>query len=248
MERETSPETSTSSETSSRPADAESAQRTRFRLLEAAGRLFADKGYRETTGREICDAAGANLAAINYHFGSKEELYVEALRCAHRRLISREEIEKAIAAGTADEKLAFIVHRVIRGLLGGSADDWHGRLIVRELMTPGEALQTLIEGEIRPKAELLRGVVAELTGLDPAHRAVALGAVSIVSQCLSLYQNRALFERLFPEIPYESERLDAVADHVVRFSRAGLRAVARDQKTPTPGTRSAPRSGRRRRR
>ena len=44
---------------------------TREKLLDVAGRIFADRGYRAATIREICLAAGANVAAVNYHFGDK---------------------------------------------------------------------------------------------------------------------------------------------------------------------------------
>ena len=57
---------------------------TKARLLESAGEEFAQKGFELARVRSICDRAGANLAAINYHFGDKEQLYVEVLREAHR--------------------------------------------------------------------------------------------------------------------------------------------------------------------
>src|SRR5271165_2202312 len=57
---------------------------TKARLLEAAGEEFANKGFELARVRTICERAGANLAAVNYHFGDKEALYVEVLREAHR--------------------------------------------------------------------------------------------------------------------------------------------------------------------
>ena len=52
---------------------------TREKLLDAAERLFAEQGFDSTSLRQITAAAGANLAAVNYHFGSKEDLIVEVL-------------------------------------------------------------------------------------------------------------------------------------------------------------------------
>ena len=57
---------------------------TKVRLLEAAGEEFAEKGYELARVRSICERAGANLAAVNYHFGDKEQLYLDVLREAHR--------------------------------------------------------------------------------------------------------------------------------------------------------------------
>ena len=55
---------------------------TRERLIEAAGQLFADHGFRKVTVREICRVARANVAAVNYHFGDKLGLYREVLETA----------------------------------------------------------------------------------------------------------------------------------------------------------------------
>src|SRR5688572_5880982 len=58
---------------------------TRDVLLEAALRLFAERGYDAVGIREIVAGAGANLAAVKYHFGSKRELYLETVRHAMDR-------------------------------------------------------------------------------------------------------------------------------------------------------------------
>jgi AcrR family transcriptional regulator len=59
---------------------------TRERILKAAQRLFADRGYEETSVRAIVAKARVNQAAINYHFGGKDGLYREVLRAAFRAL------------------------------------------------------------------------------------------------------------------------------------------------------------------
>ena len=64
-------------------ADSDGA-RTQERLLEAAGQIFADVGYRAATVRQICQKAGANVAAVNYYFGDKEGLYLAVLRSVPR--------------------------------------------------------------------------------------------------------------------------------------------------------------------
>ena len=62
---------------------------TRRQLLEAAGEVFATAGFRNATVREICRRAGANLAAVNYHFGDKEALYAEVLRYAQQKAFEK---------------------------------------------------------------------------------------------------------------------------------------------------------------
>ncbi len=58
------------------------------RLLDAACAVFAEKGYHEATIAEICEKAGANIAAVNYHFGGKETLYVRAWKLAFERSLA----------------------------------------------------------------------------------------------------------------------------------------------------------------
>lgn len=53
---------------------------TQAKLIEAAERIFADKGFHGTSVRDITNAASANIAAVNYHFGSKEGLFIEMIR------------------------------------------------------------------------------------------------------------------------------------------------------------------------
>lgn len=75
------------------------AQATRERILDAAERLFAEHGFAATSHRQITAEAGVNLAAVNYHFGSKEELFLEVVRrrlepVNRRRLEMLEEAER----------------------------------------------------------------------------------------------------------------------------------------------------------
>src|SRR5437868_1363400 len=84
---------------------------TRQQLLEAAGKVFAELGFRAATVREICFRAGANIAAIHYHFGDKEKLYLEVLRYAQRREAQLYPERFAADAGlTPEDRLRNFVH------------------------------------------------------------------------------------------------------------------------------------------
>src|ERR1035438_4000819 len=60
---------------------------TREKLIEAAGQVFAERGYHATTVREIVKRSGANIAAVNYHFGGKLGLYTEVLQQLDRKSV-----------------------------------------------------------------------------------------------------------------------------------------------------------------
>ncbi|WP_255211011.1 TetR/AcrR family transcriptional regulator [Methylogaea oryzae] len=91
---------------------------TRDRLLRAAGQVFAEKGFREATVREICRHAEVNVAAVNYHFRGKEALYGEALAYAYREADARYPL--ALAEGSAEERLRHYIGNFLRRLLDQS--------------------------------------------------------------------------------------------------------------------------------
>ncbi|MFW5798481.1 MAG: TetR/AcrR family transcriptional regulator, partial [Planctomycetota bacterium] len=88
------------------------------RLLEAAIDTFADKGYHNATVAEICSAAGANVAAVNYHFGSKQNLYVAAWRKAFQDSVAAHPPDGGVPPGASARRrfrarIGSVMHRVL---------------------------------------------------------------------------------------------------------------------------------------
>ena len=115
-------------------------EETKARLLEAAGEEFADKGFELARVRAICDRAEANLAAINYHFGDKEHLYLEVLREAHR--CGLEPIAQSFEPGlSAAQRLRMFIHFFLgRVLAMNRPEDWQHRLMIREMLVADAVL------------------------------------------------------------------------------------------------------------
>src|SRR5882672_3038136 len=103
---------------------------TRERVLRSAAQLFADRGFKKVTIRDICRAARANVAAVNYHFGDKGGLYREVLQLAIETMRATTEAAREAGRGQpADERLRqYIRISLCRATKSGGAH-WISRLI-----------------------------------------------------------------------------------------------------------------------
>jgi AcrR family transcriptional regulator len=197
----------------------------RDRILAAAGREFAERGFEAATVRDICLAAGVNVAAVNYYFGEKRRLYIESVKHAHRER-ERQVPEPRWEPGTPPErKLRDFVGNLLERMLGFGQPDWQVRLMLRELLHPTEACRELVEDYIRPHFDGLVSILRELSAdsLDaPRLRRVAL---SVVGQCFLYRAAGDVVGMLVPASERESHHAPArLADHVTSFTLAALGA------------------------
>jgi len=194
---------------------------TKSRLLEGAGEEFAEKGFELARVRAICDRAGANLAAINYHFGDKEHLYVEVLREAHRCGLDPQEKRFDPVLSPAERLRAFIHHFLDRVLAMNQPGDWQHRLMLREMLSPTPFSEVLVREMIRPRFEFMRGLMGEICPEADDRRLNAL-VFSVIGQCLHYKLARRVTERLIGEEGYRALDLDYLTDHITAFCLAAL--------------------------
>lgn len=195
---------------------------TKTRLLEAAGEEFAAHGYQGATIRRIIRRAGVNLAAVNYHFRDKEGLYVQAVLEAHRGCVR--EGEPALPPDAAPEEgLRAHIHHFLSNVLAvGRPDDWHHRLMTRELLEPSPASEVLVREVVRPKFERLAGVVRRLRP-DLEGRRLTAAVFSIVGQCLHYKMARPIAERVIGPGAFAGLDVEFLTDHITTFTLAALR-------------------------
>lgn len=201
---------------------------TRRQLLEAAGEVFAEVGFRNATVREICRRAGANVAAVNYHFGDKETLYTEVLRYAHGKALAKYPPLLDLPAGAAPEaKLRAFVHSFLLRTFDSGPTAWHGKLMSREMIEPTAALDALVEERMRPMAQELWRIVSAILDCPDTEERVRLCAFSVVSQCVFYHHCRPVICRLFPgQGPLEAEAIARLAEHITQFSLAAMKPVS----------------------
>lgn len=209
----------------------------RQRLLMAAEVVFANKGFEAASVREICSEAKANIAAINYHFGSKERLYIEAVKNAHSCSVRTGPPPTWPEGTPAVQKLRDFI-RLIATQMTEPARHTALQLMMREMAHPSEAAREVVREFIRPMAELLRSILRELFPTAEPHRLLMVG-FSVIGQCLYYRQNRPVSEIIFS--PEEVGRLstDLIVDHITRFTLAavghGEPITAEQLSAPLPG-------------
>lgn len=192
-------------------------------IIAQAGALFADRGYADTTSKAICEAASVNMAAVNYHFGSRDGLYLVLLKEVHREVMSLDFVRQIgqSAAPPADK-----LYQLMEGLLRATYDaqSWHIRLWARELLAPSPLLSQIMEEDTLPKFEVLRDVIAELTGMPVGSPQLLRSVLSVMGPIMMLL----ILDRRIPT-PIQSlysHSVQDIAHHMHTFAIAGLQAIA----------------------
>ncbi len=195
---------------------------TKSRLLESAGEEFAEKGFEGATIRGIIERARANIAAVNYHFGDKERLYVQAVIEAHRCGIEGDGEEGESSALPSGAQLRLYVRNFLgRVLAVGDPDSWHHKLMLREMIRSSPASEALVREVIRPKFERLKAILRDACPNADDRRLTAT-AFSVIGQCLHYKMGRPIAERLIGAEAFAAMDLDYLADHIAAFSLAAL--------------------------
>jgi len=200
----------------------DSPEHTKQRLLEAAGRIFADKGFRSATVQEICKQAEANIAAVNYHFGAKERLYIETVRHAGHFCTSEVPLPQWEPGTPATMKLRDFIRTMLNRVAVDRTPEWPGKLIMRELAQPTDACAEFVREFARPNFEMLLGILQDLlpTEVSPAKRQLIV--FSIMGQILHYRFARPIITLLVGEEQFRALDAERLTEHITGFTLAAL--------------------------
>lgn len=218
---------------------------TKDRLLDAAEALFAEKGFDGVSIRELATAADVNVAAVNYHFQGKDNLYQEVIR--RRFIIQRDRTLEAIgavlAASPGKPPLESLIRSFVSLYLEEALSPHEGgnflRLIARELHSQGDhttplffkemvepVFQTFSQALMRARPHLqqeqLNWIIASIIG-QIHHFVMRWQKRQRLAEGSDSLQ---IMLRAFPVLgrPVE-EYISEVTDHVTRFSAAATDAL-----------------------
>lgn len=208
-------------------------QETRERLRDVAKALFAEHGFHKVTVRDICHAARANVAAVNYHFGDKLGLYMAVVQEGIAAMRESNALAQEAGRGKPpDERLRAFLHVFLSRVAGSDHSDkgtWISKMMSREMEDPTPALDMVIAEVIEPRLAYLGAAIAELLKCDVSDKRVKRVFASIQGQCF-IYRPHFLRDK-FLGISGPLD-ISVIADHIADFSLAGIRAMAHTPAEP----------------
>lgn len=157
-------------------------EETRTQLINAATEVFLEDGFRAARVADIAKRANLRLSAINYHFGSKEGLYLAVLR--HHAELAIHQIPLAIQNPDSPlkERLGFAIHALLERMLSPDSASRIGPLMLRELVNPTAALETLFERFSLPQAQIVMDLAREVVGPAVPDEMLKRGGISILAR------------------------------------------------------------------
>jgi len=201
-------------------------EETRQKLIEAAGRTFAEVGYEAATVREITERANTNIASVNYHFRDKQQLYGEVFGEVIQK--RRPLLEARCAHGSPKQRLRAFIEWA---MLVDKAEDreWYHVLIARE-MSDGSGTKTLefVVNMIRPIHELLISILDDMTNHELSRMDLEIVSHLVAWSCTEWLHRMGFVRKLSPEITFTRSQLEHRADLIYSFVLGGLNHVVRD--------------------
>lgn len=209
---------------------------TRARLLAAAQRLFAERGFEATSVREITAEAGCNVAAVNYHFGGKDRLYLETFRqllgeLRQRRIRRmRADMEAAGDDATLELFLESMANAFLEPLTEPDRGRWLMAMVSRELMDHHLPPDVFVTEFIAPVLDVALEQLKRVgPRLDPTTASMCL--MSLVGQLLHVLKAGEMIAEGDAVQTVPRDLSEHVA-HIVRFSAAGIRGCAAATRQP----------------
>ncbi len=199
---------------------------TRHKLIEAAGEVFGEVGYEAATVRDISTRAGANIAAINYHFRDKLGLYTETLKTA----VAARSIYETLTQFTSlppEEGLRLFIADIFRQMFHPEHPGWYSKVMAHEMARPTPGMAVVVEEVIRPMTMILCELVSRVLEIPPTHPQTRLCVHSIVGQIVHYVHGRPVLCRLWPEWEFTPAELDNIAEHITQFTLEAVKGMKR---------------------
>jgi AcrR family transcriptional regulator len=194
---------------------------TKLALIMAAGELFAESGLEGQGVRAIAEKAGVNIAAINYHFGSKENLYVETLRyvISHEKDVHAADFFKEVGEDISPYEASALLYRYVKENysfhFSKKQPRWFNLLVMRALQDPSPSLQSLVDEVFRPDMEAFVAFIRKARPAISTQDAYLLNFF-LVGQIFFYSLSRVPILMVLKKEDYDKAFIDAAADQIAR--------------------------------
>jgi len=201
----------------------EDGKETRNKILDAACEIFAEKGYPSAKIADICRCAGANIASVNYYFGDKATLYIEAWQETFEKY---SKLRLPVDMNKPPEaQLRGYIHSLIQNFADEGAQGQFTRLYLTELAHPTGLIHNLWHDLVEPKRQILLDIIRKIAGRGASDETILFCEMSVISQCRTLLTvRRDDLEYLLGQ-PLSPGLIKRLADHITQFSLAGIKAI-----------------------
>jgi len=208
-------------------------EQVRERLLDATEKVMAVEGFDGASVRQITSLAGCNVAAVNYYFGSKENLYIEMFRRRLREMTAKrkEVIEQIMSGENGPVTLEKLLEGFSRAFLEPLIDEEKGRrfikLMVSEINTPRLPEKMFHEEVAEPTLKSLGSAMKQIYP-QMSDEQLMLCMISVIGQLVHLIRfTETIGAELMGE-QFHVPELSSWIGHVVKFSAAGVRSYFED--------------------
>ncbi len=196
------------------PKDSE---KTRARLIEAAGSLFAEKGFNGVTVREIVSAANTHLSALNYHFSSKDALYREVLLDACRSDTISQSDQRLLLGLNPGEALFLMVKESLKNYTSQKKNAWRIIILSRECRQPSKAFDEVVESYFRPETDFVARIIASASNRMENDYPVKFAVITMIGliETFSLYSQ--LIDAVAPGMDTHYKKKDRLARQITHL-------------------------------
>jgi AcrR family transcriptional regulator len=198
-------------------------EETRQKLIEAAGEIFAQLGYEAASVRQITEKAHVNIAAINYYFGDKHQLYRTVLETITLRVLNS--LKAECRTGTPEERLRQFIRSVLRAE-SDAGYAWAHLLMAREINRLRDAQPEILTDLVRPLHAMAEAIVRDLMGVEASEDVVRLAASLLVSVSFNWLPQQRLDQQLYPGVDDSTIDFETTVERIHLFALGGVRGLA----------------------